>query len=274
LTKEKYDIIVFGPHPDDEALGCANVVSRALGKKKKVKVTVVANGESSVDGTEWFYGHPPEQEDFKNIGRVRQEESIAAMKVLGLPREDVIFLGYPNDGLLEIMSSDEYTLENPYRSGFTGFDKVTYENSYSMGAPFCKESILKDVGNILSDYSPDEVYVTHPQDSHEDHKACGRLVYDVSKELDTSIKVRGYLISPSKTPSEKQLMVYKSTGQLKEIHLNESEKEMKKRCIEQYKSQSFLFDQLAFHYDVERFFKMEQGMRIKMAKILKPDLVY
>ncbi len=266
--------MVFGPHPDDEGLGCANVISQALRKEKKVKVIVVANGESSVDGTEWFYGHPPQREDFVNIGRVRQKETIEAMKVLGLAEEEIIFLGYPNDGILKMMSSDECTPDKPYRSEFTGFDRVTYENSYNMGAPFCKESILEDVGKIISDYNPHEVYVTHHQDSHYDHKACGKMVFDLTRKINPSAKVRGYLISPSRIPSEKQRMVYKSTGQLREIHLSESEKELKKRCIEQYKSQSFLFDQLAFHYDVERFFKMEQGMRIKMARMLKPDLVY
>jgi LmbE family N-acetylglucosaminyl deacetylase len=274
LSKEKYDILVFGPHPDDEALGCADLISRALKRKKKVKVVVAAYGESSVDGTKWFYDHDPQKEDFINIGYVRQKESIEAMKVLGLPEKDIIFLGYPNDGLLEIVSSNDYTSSKPYKSEFTGFDRVSYKNSYHMDAPFCKESIHNDISKILAQCDPDEVYVTHPMDSHNDHKACGKMVSDLVKEYKSQIRVRCYFISPSKIPSERHRMVYKFTGQLKERYLKGAEMDLKKRCIEQYRSQSFLFDELAFHYEVERFMKLEHGFLAKMAKMLKPNLVY
>jgi LmbE family N-acetylglucosaminyl deacetylase len=274
LSREKCDILVFGPHPDDEALGCANVISQALSKKKKVKVIVVAYGESSVEGTKWFYGHEPEKEDYINIGYVRQKESLEAMKVLGLKEEDIIFLGYPNDGLLDIISSEDYTPDNPYLSAFTGFEKVSHNNSYNMGAPYCRESIYKDVRKILNEFDPDRVYVTHPLDSHNDHKACGKMVYDLAKEFKRSIKVRCYLISPSRIPSERHRMIYKFVGQLKEKYLGEQAKELKRRCIEKYESQSFLFKELAFHYDVERFFKLEHGPLAKIIKELKPDLVY
>jgi LmbE family N-acetylglucosaminyl deacetylase len=274
LSTEKCDILVFGPHPDDEALGCANVISTGLSKNKKVKVAVVAYGESSVDGTRWFYGHEPQREDFINICLVRQKESIEAMKVLGLSQEDLIFLGYPNDGLLDIISSDDYTSSNPYESKFTGFDRVNIHGSYNMGALFCKENIQDDVRKIISECDPDLIYVSHPMDSHNDHKACGRMVYDIAKSIKSSIRVRCYLISPSKIPSERHRLIYKFTGQLRERYLKNSEEELKRRCIEQYKSQKFLFHELAFHYEVERYFKMESGLRSKVAKMLKPDLVY
>lgn len=268
------DIIVFAPHPDDEALGCAGLIYNAVQKNKKVKVVVVANGESSIDGTEWFYGHKPTTKDFINIGYVRQKESISAMKVLGLATDDVIFLGYPNEGLLKIISSDDYTNDNPYRSEFTNFDKVSYENSRTMGAPFCKESLFGDVKAILGDCKPKYVYVTHPMDSHLDHRACGQVVDKIAKDFDKSIHVLCYMIAKSKIPSPKRRLIYKCTGQLKEKYLDDNTKKIKKGCIHEYKSQSFLFEAFAHHNEVERFWKLEHGIRAKIAKRFIPSLRY
>ena len=256
MSNERCDILIFSPHPDDEALGCAGLIHDAINKKQKVKIIIVTNGESSVEGTEWFYGHKTKKEDFINIGYVRQKESISAMKVLGLKKEDIIFLGYPNDGLLDIIYSDKYTTNKPYKSEFTGFDSVSYDDSYNMGTAFCKDSITKDVRNLLKEHQPLNIYVTHPLDSHNDHKACGRFIKDISKQLESSLNVLFYIIARSKIPSKKIRLIYKVKGRLKERYLDESMRKIKEECIHQYKSQSFLFDEIAFHYEVERFFKM------------------
>lgn len=256
MSTERCDILIFGPHPDDEALGCAGLIYDAINKKKKVKIVIATYGESSVEGTEWYYGHKAKEEDFINIGNVRQKESISAMKVLGLKKEDLIFLGYPNDGLLDILFSDRYSIERSFKSEYTGFDSVSHEGSYNMGAPFCKDSITKDIGNILRDLQPKNIYVTHPLDSHDDHKACGRIVNDISKQPASSMNVLFYMIAQSKIPSKKQRLIYKAKGQLKEKYLDESARKIKKECINQYKSQGFLFDEIAFHNEVERFYKI------------------
>jgi LmbE family N-acetylglucosaminyl deacetylase len=256
VSTERCDILIFGPHPDDEALGCAGLIHDAIKKKQKVKIIIVTNGESSVEGTEWFYGHKAKKEDFIDIGYVRQKESISAMNVLGLKKEDIIFLGYPNDGLLDIIYSDKYSIEKPFKSEYTGFDSVSFKDSYNIGAPFCKDSINNDIRIILKEYTPKNIYVTHPLDSHNDHKACGRFVNDISKQFDTTSNILSYMIAKSKIPSKKQRLIYKAKGQLKEKYLDESTRKIKEECIHQYKSQSFLFDEIAFHNEVERFYKI------------------
>lgn len=268
------DIIVFAPHPDDEALGCAALIYKSVERKKRVKVIVLTNGEASVDGTEWFYGHKPTTQDFINIGYVRQKESISAMKVLGLSPYDVIFLGYPNDGLMEIVTSNTYTKDNPYKSKFTDFDHVSYKGSYTMGVPFCKESFFDDIRAILERCKPRHVYVTHPMDSHLDHRACGKSVDTLIKEFDNTIHLLCYFIAKRWIPSPKRRFVYKCTGQLEERYLDKETRKIKEKCINEYRSQSFLFDELAFHNEVERYWKLEHGFKAKLAKKLIPSLRY
>lgn len=270
----KCDIIVFAPHPDDEAIACAGMIHSAASRGRNVKVVIVTNGESSVEGTEWYFGRKASIRDFIDIGYVRQRESISAMKVLGLGREHVTFLGYPDGALAEIIYSDEYTREFPFKSQFTGFSTVTHDNSRSMGAPFCRGSISKDIADVLTEFNPSLIYITHPQDSHPDHKACGELIYGIADEVLESGTVLAYMIARTGVPGPKRRLVYKSTGQLTEKVLDSETREIKKRCIEQYRSQGFLLDELAFHYEAERFWKLDRGMRAAIANRLFPDLIY
>jgi LmbE family N-acetylglucosaminyl deacetylase len=271
---KKCDILIFAPHPDDEVLSCGGLIYNEVRKGKRVKIVVVTNGEASMDGTELYYGHKPDTQEFIDIGYVRQKESISAMKILGLETNDIIFLGYPNDGLMDILSSDVFSKDNPYKSKFTNFDRVAYKDSYNMGAPFCKESYFDDIKSIFKEYKPRTIYLPHPLDSHLDHRACGRFIYEATKKFDRSISVWAYFISWSKQQSPKRLLIYKLTGQLKEKQLDEGAKKMKERCMRQHKSQMYLYKDLAFHNDLERFWKLEHGIRAKIAKKLIPSLRY
>jgi len=79
LRVENARIFVVAPHPDDEALMASGVIANAVTRGEPAKVVVVTNGDN-VKGN-------------KKIGLRRQAESVAAMKVLGLQPDDVIFLG-------------------------------------------------------------------------------------------------------------------------------------------------------------------------------------
>jgi LmbE family N-acetylglucosaminyl deacetylase len=273
-SMEKCDILVFAPHPDDEAIACTGMMYKALSENKRVRVVVVTNGEASVEGTEWYYGRKPTTRDFIDIGHVRQNESMAAMKVLGLEPDDVVFLGYPDSGLTAMISSDKYTGDNPFRSEFTDFNSVSHENSFSIGAPYCRESLSNDITHLIAKSQPGRIYVTHPLDSHTDHRVCGELVSGIADKTLESCTVMGYMIASSGVPSPKRRLVYKSTGQLTEEYLDEKTRKIKEQCIKTYKSQFFLFEQLTFHFDVERFWKLDKGMRAAIASKLFPDLKY
>ncbi|SFE01014.1 GlcNAc-PI de-N-acetylase [Thermoanaerobacter thermohydrosulfuricus] len=85
-------ILIIVPHPDDETLGMAGIMQRAVELKRTVKVVVVTSGESYEKAAMAFCGKKnPTPADFYKLGLARQQESIAAMRVLGLPRKDLIF---------------------------------------------------------------------------------------------------------------------------------------------------------------------------------------
>lgn len=83
--------IVFAPHQDDETLGCGGLV--ALKRARGVPVTVVFMTDGRTSHARWLDGD--------ELARRRREEALAACAALGVPGEDVHFLGF-RDGELGI----------------------------------------------------------------------------------------------------------------------------------------------------------------------------
>jgi LmbE family N-acetylglucosaminyl deacetylase len=162
------NIVVFAPHPDDEALIASGIVNRAKANGDLVKVVLATNGDCKV----------PSQP------LVRERETIAAMSQLGLAADDVIFLGYPDCGLREIYYNYT-TLASRYTSvagysqtyGFEGLGRTDYHR-YIYGSPanYNKPSFLQDVRNVLLNYRPQDVYVTSAYDDLNDHYTLGFLI--------------------------------------------------------------------------------------------------
>ncbi len=179
------DVLIIAPHPDDEVIGCAGVMLQALEQHKRVGVVVITSGD----------GHPAlaaavakknrdqlTPEDFIKSGALRQRHSVNAMARLGLPKDELIFLGYPDSGLAKIY---EMNGSAPFRQMFTQRSEtygVTVRDQHSLvhgqPAPYLKASVVDDIIEIIKARQPKEIYVTHEVDTHADHSAAFRFVRD------------------------------------------------------------------------------------------------
>ncbi len=166
------NIVIFAPHPDDEALMFSGIIYRTLEQGKPVKVVVMTNGDAR--GI--------------TMGLAREKETINAMVgVIGMSENDIIFLGYPDAGLETIYL--DYTSPNDlYESPKTEMSE-TYGNrglgrsdyhTFRFGKPgkYNKLHVLMDIENILKDFLPDHIYVTSEFDTHKDHSATYLFVKD------------------------------------------------------------------------------------------------
>src|SRR3954464_14783820 len=73
------DILIFAPHSDDEALGCAGVMLQALEKKQRVAVVVITAGDAHVGAAAAVAGSKQEKlgpEDFLKLASLRQQHSL------------------------------------------------------------------------------------------------------------------------------------------------------------------------------------------------------
>jgi LmbE family N-acetylglucosaminyl deacetylase len=104
------------------------------------------------------------------MGAVRHQEALAAAAVLGVPAQDLSFLGYPDYGTLDIWRS-HWGSRPPARGRLTRARAVPYANAFRPGAPYKGEEILADLEKVLRDFRPTRIFVSHPADHHPDHAA-------------------------------------------------------------------------------------------------------
>lgn len=83
--------VIVAPHPDDETIGAFGLIRCLLRQDTQVEVIVVTDGSGSHRGSRAW---PPTR-----LAEARQRETIAAMRLAGLSREALSFLGF-RDGAL------------------------------------------------------------------------------------------------------------------------------------------------------------------------------
>jgi LmbE family N-acetylglucosaminyl deacetylase len=246
------DILVIAPHPDDEAIGCAGVMLRAVQNKQRVGVVLVTNGDGHQKAAAAVAKKPEAQlksADFLRLARIRQQHSVGALSRIGVRRKDLISLGYPDSGLEAIYESKD---EVAYRQPFTG-KAETYASvirdyhtlAHGRHAAYTRASVLADLVEIIKARKPREVYVTSEADTHPDHRATFWFVRDAAK----AAGYRGTLFTfvvHGKPPA----------GPARRVALTEAEQGRKRAMIEEYQTKlSPVHDDLAqkFTRAEERF---------------------
>ena len=141
--------MVFAPHPDDETLGCGGTILKKTGAGAEVWIVFVTNGERS-------HRHlMPEN----RLGMIRAGEGRAAAAALGVPSENVIFLGLPNGRLAN------------YR-----------------------EKATKGITRLLARHRPQQLFVPYRRDQNTDHCFTRSAVYAAANEASATASVYEYPI--------------------------------------------------------------------------------
>ncbi len=154
--------MVIAPHSDDEVLGAGGVIQRHLAQGDRVVVVLFTNGDGQYRGL--FH----KRAQAIQFGYLRQEESRKALRQLGVPEENVIFLGYPDRGLAQLWNH-YWDCDRLYTSSQTGANRSPYANSFTPGAPYCGLSVVRDLEALLKREKPKTIYLPHPNDLHADH---------------------------------------------------------------------------------------------------------
>lgn len=128
-------VLVFVPHYDDEALACGGTLA-GLRERDRVHVVYVTSGRGSED-----LGMPGVEVDASvDMGEVRRQESLAALRVLGIPEHNARFLDVPDYGVAD------------------------------------HEAELRErVARIVDEVRPDFIFAPFRYDRHTDHVALHRV---------------------------------------------------------------------------------------------------
>ncbi len=176
-------IVIVAPHPDDEVLGTGGLIQQARATGAVVRIVYLTNGDHNQIAFKLYKLRlhlRPRQ--YLAFGEMREREATAAMGFLGLSREQLTFLGYPDYGTLR-MWRDYWGDGPPFRSDATQATAVPYREAFKFGHPYKPESVVADLLEVFREFRPTKVFAPHPADTNPDHRAAANFVRLAALEL-------------------------------------------------------------------------------------------
>src|SRR5262249_1892947 len=150
---------VFAPHCDDETLGSAGRIQQTLVAGGAVQTVILTNGDSFRTAVETqlrkLHIGPSDYIQFANL---RQQESYRALAELGVAKENVLFLGYPDQGLNPLWN-ENWSREQPYTSPSTRCSASPYANTFHPASHYCGQDLVEDLKRALRAFRPTVVTV-------------------------------------------------------------------------------------------------------------------
>jgi LmbE family N-acetylglucosaminyl deacetylase len=139
-------VLVTVPHMDDEALACCGTIA-GLSDTRQVHLVYATDGTQAPEPVlPWIDAVSPD------LGAIRRAESIAAMTLLGVPRDNLHFLDLP-----------ERRLERH------------------------RDALATAIGGLMDRLKPDHVLTPFRYDRHRDHLALNRVVTAASRRRDVPL---------------------------------------------------------------------------------------
>ena len=87
-------VLILAAHPDDETIGAAGAIQKAIKAGAAVRVVLYTNGDNNEPAFIIFEKRLTfRRGEFLHMGEVRRKETISALVSLGLSGRDIIFLG-------------------------------------------------------------------------------------------------------------------------------------------------------------------------------------
>ncbi|MCL5986280.1 MAG: PIG-L family deacetylase [Actinobacteria bacterium] len=239
-------IMVIAPHIDDETISSGGLIQQAQKIGAKVKIVYITNGDNNIRSVikedKTLKLNPNE---FIALGEQRMREGEKATGLLGLTKENLIFLGFPDDGLY-LMLNKYYDPNTPLVSRGTKFTFNPYSGTYKSQQSYTGSNIVIDLEEILKDFNPSIIIVPHPRDKNLDHRATYLLLEKALSEIKIKPKVFTYLIHYPQYPPLKNLALneflyppeklFSQAGWFS-YNLSTEQEKIKLEAIKQYVSQ-------------------------------------
>jgi len=181
--------MILVPHQDDEIIMCGAFLKGIIEAGNEVTVVFMTNGDYTSD-----------------IGSIRMQESLDVLRLYGISKDNVIFMGYAN----------EYDIKGPhiYDAKDNRLVFSQYGNCYTYGLPdkpeYCyskrgihneyrRSNVLIDLKDIILEIMPDVIFATDVE-IHPDHKAnslfldevLGQILHELTDYSPTVLKKPEY----------------------------------------------------------------------------------
>ena len=163
-------VMVFTPHPDDDVFGCGGVMTMLARNGNKIIVVIYTNDNKGSFDLEMTS---------ERLARIRKAEEEAAMEVIGVLKENIIWMGY-DDGELE----------------------------YAEPKALCGQA-----AKLIRKYRPDAVFSIDPGEWHErwhksDHRMAAFNTADAIRAAEFHLYYPEHLLLDGLKPYKVPLMMF------------------------------------------------------------------
>jgi LmbE family N-acetylglucosaminyl deacetylase len=185
-------LLVVSPHPDDETLCCGGAIARVVHAGGQVSIVWLTNGDATRLAP-LLLDHAlfPNASQALAMGELRLGEARAATARLGVPAVGQIFLGYPDRGLLALLT--RYRTQS-FLAPLTRTRAVPYAAARFPGHAYTGEDLRRDFESVLRAVQPTLILAPSPLDAHPDHRAGGLLTLEALRSLTASTQVRYWIV--------------------------------------------------------------------------------
>jgi LmbE family N-acetylglucosaminyl deacetylase len=190
-------LLIVSPHPDDEVLCCAGVLQRVLAAGGRVTVVWITSGDASeldlLVIEKSLFVRP---QKLRDLAEKRMQEARTAATLLGIPADRQIFLGYPDRGVLSLLTDHYLT---PYYSRYNGSSAVPYDTTLSPGHDYTGVNLERDFDTVIQRTRPTLVLAPSPRDAHPDHQGAGILAMRAMSRRGGLSKLRYWVVHGGET---------------------------------------------------------------------------
>jgi len=252
LPQRAERLLVFAPHPDDEALAAGGLIQRTIAAGGSAHVVLMTSGDAFSEGVKSAEDTAnPTPRDFRDYGSLRERETIAGMQRVGVGRAEIKFLGFPDDGLCLIASKYLSSRKKPFKSPYTGREEPPAAEQVIRGVTYRGVDVRREIEAILTANDSTLIALPHPEDHHPEHCATSIFVREALAALAAghpsrpAPRVLYYLVhhhgwpdldedprAPLRPPAD-----FRGEGQWHSLTLTVTEAAAKRRALDAYASQ-------------------------------------
>lgn len=201
-------ILIFCGHEDDEG-GYSGLTRAAIENHIPIHYVYFTSGDAG--SCDAYYQHSCSPAEALNFGQIRMDEVRASLGHLGVPRENILFIGLPDGGSGKIWY-DHVMARDPFLDPLLATNHAPYEGLVEPNLPYARETVVEAVKRLIRKFQPEVIATPHPGSvGHIDHIVNNYFVVNALQALASEGSVSPslpVLVNPVRDPKTQPYTPY------------------------------------------------------------------